>query len=105
MAFTGVAVLVAARTPTELIGGALAGDALIGAAAVFYSLHVVRLGKWAPRISPIALARSKEVSRLVFASVTLALGLAISTDQVWTFLSAVKKVPSKESAQHRKCPA
>ena len=41
----------------------LAGDLLSLVAAIVYAFHVVRLGELAPRFEPLALARSKEISR------------------------------------------
>jgi hypothetical protein len=44
-------------------------------------MHVVRLSYHAPRLNPLRLARAKEVSRLGYASATLAVGVALSSQQ------------------------
>ena len=62
-------------------GGPSLGDGLVGAAALIYSMHVVRLSYHAPRLNPLRLARAKEVSRLGYASATLAVGVALSSQQ------------------------
>ena len=63
------------------LGGPSLGDGLVGAAALIYSMHVVRLSYHAPRLNPLRLARAKEVSRLGYASATLAVGVALSSQQ------------------------
>ena len=63
------------------LGGPSLGDGLVGAAALIYSMHVVRLSCHAPRLNPLRLARAKEVSRLGYASATLAVGVALSSQQ------------------------
>ena len=63
------------------VGGPSLGDGLVGAAALIYSMHVVRLSYHAPRLNPLRLARAKEVSRLGYASATLAVGVALSSQQ------------------------
>ena len=63
------------------LGGPSLGDGLVGAAALIYSMHVVRLSYHAPRLNPLRLARAKEVSRLGYASATLAVGVALSSPQ------------------------
>ena len=63
------------------LGGPSLGAGLVGAAALIYSMHVVRLSYHAPRLNPLRLARSKEVSRLGYASATLAVGVALSSQQ------------------------
>lgn len=51
------------------------GDILIVLAAVAYTMHVVRLGAYAPRTTPLKLAASKATTE-AFLSVLLVLGLA-----------------------------
>ena len=63
------------------LGGPSLGDGLVGAAALIYSMHVVRLSYHAPRLNPLRLARAKEVSRLGYASATLAVGVALASQQ------------------------
>merc|ERR1712087_829954 len=50
------------------------GDILIVCAAVAYTMHVVRLGAYAPRTTPLNLAASK-ASTEAFLSVLLVIGL------------------------------
>jgi len=71
LAFCGVAVICGGdvlRHP-----GAFAGDSLIVLAAIFYSLHVVRLSAFAPHFEPLdlALAKAKTETFLAVLSVTL----------------------------------
>ena len=47
------------------------GDALVGVAAMIYSLHVVRLSYHAPRFQPLVLARTKEAVRLCYSATVL----------------------------------
>jgi drug/metabolite transporter (DMT)-like permease len=58
----------------------LRGDALVAVAAVFYSLHVIRLGSIAPNVSPLRLAVAKAGYETLYALVTLAVIAACSTD-------------------------
>ena len=58
------------------------GDLLVAAASVAYSLHVVRLGEWAPKLPALALARSKELAKLIFSVVTLAATCAFVPGQL-----------------------
>jgi hypothetical protein len=41
------------------------GDALILASALMYTMHVIRLGKWAPLVAPLRLAASKSTVETV----------------------------------------
>ena len=99
LAFSGVSVLLTdgaspsdlaaldlSAGPSGLLSALLStgtglGDGLVGLSALAYSLHVVRLSYHAPRLPPVELARAKEISRLVYASVVLAVGVAISPAQ------------------------
>ena len=42
-----------------------AGDLLVGLSAIFYSMHVIRLGTFASRVNPIKLAQMKSYTELV----------------------------------------
>ncbi|KAL3921998.1 MAG: hypothetical protein SGPRY_004715 [Prymnesium sp.] len=133
MAFAGVALMVTAGTEGEqarvlgspywgemygrnffagglVLASTLVGDAMIALSAVAYSLHVVRLGYYAPRVPAIQLARAKEVphftsfalsdyvSRLVYAVVTLGVGLQFSvaqSDALTTFVSSFNSRPEQ----------
>ena len=82
VAFAGVVVMGADDAGSESIGsfdvGQLSisqGDFLIVLAAVAYSLHVVRLGAYAPRTTPLKLAASKATTEAIL-SVTLVVALA-----------------------------
>jgi len=76
---------VAAADPAATLPGFL----LLGLATLFYTLHIVRLGVWAPKCDAIPLALSKAAWELLF-SVALMGGLAVSgTDsgrEIVTFL-------------------
>lgn len=82
LAFVGVALLVTAgASGGATLPSTMLGDGLIGCSAIAYSMHVVRLSYHAPRLPPVALARAKEASRLVYATATLAAGLAFAPAQ------------------------
>ena len=71
----------AAGGAADVLSGLGAAYGLVGAAAIAYSLHVVRLSYHAPRLDPVFLARAKELARLGYASTVLAIGVAISAEQ------------------------
>ena len=52
------------------------GDALVGASALFYSAHVIRLGEYADAIAPLPLARAKAGAQLGY-GVLVVLALAL----------------------------
>jgi len=83
LAFAGVLLLTSGDSTAmgALATDTLQGDGLVALAAVAYSLHVVRLSYHAPRLQPVLLARSKEISRLAYALVFLVIGVAFSTQQ------------------------
>jgi drug/metabolite transporter (DMT)-like permease len=73
------------------------GDALVGASALAYSLHVVRLSYHAPRLPPVVLARAKELSRLVYATVALGVGVMLApgqADALGAFVRSFTEAPS-----------
>lgn len=73
------------------------GDGLVGISALAYSLHVVRLSYHAPRLDPILLARAKEVARLAFATLVLAVGVSVSASQgdaLLAFAASFRDAPS-----------
>lgn len=115
LAFSGVSVLLTdgaspsdlaaldlSAGPSGLLSALLStgtglGDGLVGLSALAYSLHVVRLSYHAPRLPPVELARAKEISRLVYASVVLAVGVAISpaqADALGAFMRSFVDAPS-----------
>ena len=49
------------------------GDLLVSLSAVFYSMHVIRLGKFASRVSPIKLAQIKSLTELTFSAAAISL--------------------------------
>ncbi|KAG5185940.1 hypothetical protein JKP88DRAFT_254620 [Tribonema minus] len=61
----------------------LQGDLLVGASALFYSMHVIRLAHYAPRVEPIALAASKAAAELVFAALAIAATIASGNAHVF----------------------
>ncbi|KAL9186874.1 hypothetical protein ACHAXT_010594 [Thalassiosira profunda] len=82
VAFAGVVIMGADDAGSESIGSfdvsqlsISQGDFLIVLAAVAYSLHVVRLGAYAPRTTPLKLAASKATTEAIL-SVTLVIALA-----------------------------
>eukprot|EP00965_Chrysotila_dentata_P262821 6214681-Pleurochrysis_carterae.AAC.9 len=93
LAFGGVALLVSTDLGAGVTDSTPVGDGLIGIAAVFYSLHVVRLSALANRVSPIALARAKEISRLLYALVCLIAGVVLfpgQAESLWRFVQSFK---------------
>ncbi len=102
LAFAGVSVLVTSSAADVAGAGAAGampylGDGLVGLAAIFYSLHVVRLSVHAPRLPAIALARAKEVARLIYSSVVLGVGLIISSnqaDELAAFVASFASAPA-----------
>jgi hypothetical protein len=58
------------QNPVQTLLGAISlfsqGDFLIVGAAVLYTLHVVRLGKYAPRTTPMKLAACKATTETIF---------------------------------------
>lgn len=67
-----------AESATAILSS-LKGDALVAVAAVFYSLHVIRLGSIAPDVAPLRLAVAKAGYETVYALATLAVIGASST--------------------------
>lgn len=57
------------------------GDALVILSAVFYSLHVVRLGKYAKDTSAVQLASSKAAFELLFSFVAIIISTTVLHDQ------------------------
>ena len=49
------------------------GDLLVSLSAVFYSMHVIRLGKFASRVSPVKLAQIKSLTELTFSAAAISL--------------------------------
>lgn len=49
------------------------GDLLVSLSAVFYSMHVIRLGSFASRVSPLKLAQVKSLTELVLSAVAISL--------------------------------
>ena len=88
LAFAGVLVLFSDAF-LEGAAGSLRGDALIVLAAVFYSLHVLRLGAIVQDVDPLELAVSKAKFETIFAVATV-LGLLAFTpaEDVRRFLDA-----------------
>ena len=88
VAFCGVLLLTtssgSAATASTIRAGVL-GDILSLIAALIYGLHVVRLGVFAPRFSPMVLANMKEQSRLF---------ISLASFLVAAFLPLVVNQPS-----------
>jgi len=75
IAFSGVVIMGAdGNSATDQQNGLSQGDALILLAAVAYSMHVVRLGEYAPRTTAIKLAASKATTE-AFLSIALVAAL------------------------------
>lgn len=49
------------------------GDLLVSLSAIFYSMHVIRLGKFASRVSPVKLAQIKSITELTFSAAAISL--------------------------------
>lgn len=49
------------------------GDLLVSSSAVFYSMHVIRLGNFASRVSPLKLAQVKSLTELVLSAAAISL--------------------------------
>ena len=80
------------------------GDALVILSSIFYSMHVIRLEKYAQGIDPISLARSKAFSELllslftVFVCVTL-----LGQSDIVMYIAGLTNSGSRRVIQIRKC--
>lgn len=65
---------------TTTVGLISTGDGLILAAALMYTMHVIRLGRWAPLVDPLKLAASKSTVETIlsFLLVAVSMGAAFS---------------------------
>jgi len=69
----------------QLLGASfLRGDLLVCISAIFYSLHLVRLGQVAKRVNPVNLARVKSLTELVASASALAIALSFSPEGLTT---------------------
>ena len=55
------------------------GDELILAAALMYTMHVIRLGKWAPMIPSLKLAASKSTVETILSVLLVCVCVAVAT--------------------------
>ena len=69
IAFIGIGMILLDRPMEVLVGGTFIGDSLICVAAIFYALHVVRLGNVASIASTSSLALFKCLSELIYSTV------------------------------------
>ena len=56
-----------------------AGDGLILSAALMYTMHVIRLGKWAPSVSPLQLAASKSTVETILSAVLVTVSIVVAS--------------------------
>ena len=72
-------------------------DGLILLAAIFYSLHVVRLSALSPASNPLTLSRMKSLAELCLCSLAIGLSLIVSSaslEQYTSFLSSFARASS-----------
>ena len=60
------------------------GDFLVLASAIFYSLHVIRLGRYAPYISAVSLAAAKSFVELLISLSVILFAVLIKNDTTYT---------------------
>jgi len=73
------------------------GDVLICISAVIYSLHVIRLGRWAPFVDTFSLAKVKASTELVVSLIVLGWGLLSQNVEYTDYISDMISNPSKVS--------
>ena len=55
------------------------GDALILSSALMYTMHVIRLSRWAPLVPPLRLAASKSTVETVLSVVLVSVSIAVAS--------------------------
>jgi hypothetical protein len=66
-------------TTTTASLGISSGDALILASALMYTMHVIRLGRWAPCVPPLKLAASKSTVETILSVVLVSVSVAAAS--------------------------
>jgi hypothetical protein len=59
--------------------GISSGDALILSSALMYTMHVIRLGRWAPYVPPLKLAASKSTVETILSVVLVSVSIAAAS--------------------------
>eukprot|EP00904_Undaria_pinnatifida_P007480 jgi/Undpi1/3862/HiC_scaffold_16.g07230.m1 len=78
-----------------IMSGNFRGDLLVALSAVFYSLHVVRLGVHVSKVDTLSLARAKALAELGFSALSVLIAAAIGgqADNFGRFASALASKP------------
>ena len=71
------------------------GDVLVSLSAVFYSLHVLRLGKYTSRVTSVDLARTKALTEWVLSLVVIAIALLQGSEELQVYLAALVQEPQR----------
>jgi hypothetical protein len=82
VALAGIVVMnvdLANLTTTTASLGISSGDALILASALMYTMHVIRLGRWAPCVPPLKLAASKSTVETILSVVLVSVSIAAAS--------------------------